>query len=99
MLIENTRDIYTYPLEELNRTLITYELNNAEVKEKIREGKEESKELLKWQIGLKILIEEEATSGNMRDEELDDLVILIKNWRGLRNNSKISKGGKGQRKE
>ena len=47
MLIENTKDINTYPLEELYGTLMTYELNNAETKEKTRRSKEEMKELPK----------------------------------------------------
>ncbi|XP_022866058.1 uncharacterized protein LOC111385861 [Olea europaea var. sylvestris] len=42
-LIENTKDVNTYPLEELYGTLMTYELNNAEIKEKMRKSKEESK--------------------------------------------------------
>ncbi|KAL2532587.1 hypothetical protein Adt_05938 [Abeliophyllum distichum] len=44
MLIENTKDVNTYPLEELYGTLMTYELNNAETKEKTRRSKEEMKE-------------------------------------------------------
>lgn len=34
MLTENTEDVSTYPLEELYGTLMTYKLNNAEIKEK-----------------------------------------------------------------
>ncbi|KAL2519559.1 Uncharacterized protein Adt_15806 [Abeliophyllum distichum] len=44
MLIENTKDVNTYPLEELYRTLMTYELNNIETKEKTRRSKEDMKE-------------------------------------------------------
>ncbi|XP_022856048.1 uncharacterized protein LOC111377216 [Olea europaea var. sylvestris] len=38
MLIENTKDVNIYPLEELYSTLMTYELNNADVKEKMRKS-------------------------------------------------------------
>ncbi|KAL2480777.1 UBN2 domain-containing protein [Abeliophyllum distichum] len=53
MLIENKKDVNTYPLEELYGTLMTYELNNTETKEKTRKSKEEMKELPKRQITLK----------------------------------------------
>ncbi|KAL2455865.1 UBN2 domain-containing protein [Abeliophyllum distichum] len=53
MLIENTKDVNTYPLKELYGTLMTYELNNAERKEKTRRSKEEMKEPPKKQIALK----------------------------------------------
>lgn len=35
MLIENTKDINTYQLEEFYGTLMTYELNRTETNEKI----------------------------------------------------------------
>ncbi|CAI9782733.1 unnamed protein product [Fraxinus pennsylvanica] len=46
MLIEYTKDINSYPLEELHGTLMTYEINNAKTKEKTKKRKEESKSLL-----------------------------------------------------
>ncbi|KAL2471640.1 UBN2 domain-containing protein [Abeliophyllum distichum] len=76
MLIENTKDINTYPLEELYGTLMTYELNNAETKEKTRRSKEEMKEPPKKQIALKSTNDEGSSNTNMSDEELDDLVLL-----------------------
>ncbi|KAL2512790.1 Uncharacterized protein Adt_18390 [Abeliophyllum distichum] len=83
MLIENTKDINTYPLEELYGTLMTYELNNVETKEKTRKSKEEMKEPSKRQIVLKSTNDEGSSNANMRDEELDDLVLLVKKWRGF----------------
>ncbi|KAL2487211.1 UBN2 domain-containing protein [Abeliophyllum distichum] len=53
MLIENTKDVNTYPLEELYGILMTYELNNTETKEKTRRSKEEMKEPPKKKIALK----------------------------------------------
>ncbi|KAL2471888.1 UBN2 domain-containing protein [Abeliophyllum distichum] len=53
MLIENTKDVNTYPLEELYGTLLTYKLNNVVTKEKTRKSKEEMKEPPKWQIAFK----------------------------------------------
>ncbi|KAL2492612.1 Uncharacterized protein Adt_28240 [Abeliophyllum distichum] len=41
MLTENTKDVNTHPLKELYGTLMTYELNNIETKEKTRKSKEE----------------------------------------------------------
>ncbi|KAL2505570.1 Uncharacterized protein Adt_21191 [Abeliophyllum distichum] len=76
MLIENTKDVNTYPLEELYGTLMTYELNNAETKEKTRKSKEEIKEPPKKQIALKSTNDEGSSNTNMSDEELDDLVLL-----------------------
>ncbi|KAL2541836.1 Uncharacterized protein Adt_02814 [Abeliophyllum distichum] len=72
MLIENTKDVNTYPLEELYGTLMTYELNNAETKEKTRRSKEEMKEPHKRQIALKSN-DEKFSNTNMSDEELDFL--------------------------
>ncbi|KAL2542206.1 UBN2 domain-containing protein [Abeliophyllum distichum] len=83
MLIENTKDVNTYPLEELYGTLMTYELNNAETKEKTRRSKEEMKEPPKKQIALKSTNDQGSSNTNMSDEELDDLVLLVKKWRGL----------------
>ncbi|KAL2492332.1 Uncharacterized protein Adt_27960 [Abeliophyllum distichum] len=91
MLIENRKDVNIYPLEELYGTLMTYELNNVETKEKIRRSKEEMKEPLKKQIALKSTNYEESSNTNMSDEELDDLVLLVKKWRGFRNNQRFQK--------
>ncbi|KAL2480717.1 hypothetical protein Adt_33683 [Abeliophyllum distichum] len=79
MLIENTQDVNTCPLEELYRVLITYELNNTETKEKIRRSKEEMKEPPKRQIVLKSTNDEGSSNTNISDEELDDLVFLSRN--------------------
>ncbi|KAL2474745.1 Uncharacterized protein Adt_35481 [Abeliophyllum distichum] len=78
MLIENTKDVNTYLLKELYRTLMKYELNNTEMKEKTRKSKEEMKEPPKRQIALKLTNVEGSFNTNMSDEELDDLVLLIK---------------------
>ncbi|KAL2461782.1 Uncharacterized protein Adt_45202 [Abeliophyllum distichum] len=78
MLIDNTKDVNAYPLEELYGTLITYDLNNVETKEKTRKIKEEMKEPLKRQIVLKSTNDEGSSNMNMSDEELDDLVLLVK---------------------
>ncbi|KAL2470938.1 Zf-CCHC domain-containing protein/UBN2 domain-containing protein [Abeliophyllum distichum] len=91
MLIENTKDVNTYPLEELYRTLMTYELNNAETKEKTRRSKEEMKEPPKKKIALKSTNDEGSSNTNMSDEELDDLVLLVKKWKGFRNNRRFQK--------
>ncbi|KAL2532487.1 UBN2 domain-containing protein [Abeliophyllum distichum] len=73
MLIENTKDVNTYPLEELYGTLMTYELNNVETNEKTRRSKEEMKEPPKKQIALKSTNDEGSSNTNMSDEELDVL--------------------------
>ncbi|KAL2474678.1 UBN2 domain-containing protein [Abeliophyllum distichum] len=78
IFIENTKDINTYPLEALYRTLMTCDLNNTETKEKTRKSKEEMKEPPKRQIVLKSTNDEESSNTNMSDEELDDLVLLVK---------------------
>ncbi|KAL2532990.1 UBN2 domain-containing protein [Abeliophyllum distichum] len=78
MLIENIKDVNTYPLEELYGTLMTYELNNAETKEKTRRSKEEMNEPPKKQIALKSINDEGSSNTNMSDKELDDLVLLVK---------------------
>ncbi|KAL2505370.1 Uncharacterized protein Adt_20991 [Abeliophyllum distichum] len=91
MLIENTKDVNTYPLEELYETLMTYELNNVETKDKTRRSKEEMKEPPKTQIALKTTNDEGPSNTNMSDEELDDLVLLVKKWRGFRNNRRFKK--------
>ncbi|KAL2474873.1 CCHC-type domain-containing protein [Abeliophyllum distichum] len=91
MLIENTKDVNTYPLEELYGTLMTYELNKAETKEKTRRSKEEMKEPSKKQIVLKSTNDEGSSNTNMCDEELDDLVLLVKKWRDFRNNRRFQK--------
>ncbi|KAL2542263.1 UBN2 domain-containing protein [Abeliophyllum distichum] len=78
MLIENTKDVNTCPLEELYGTLITYELNNVETKEKTRRSKEEMKEPPNRQIALKSTNDEGSSNTNMSDEELEDLVLLVK---------------------
>ncbi|KAL2461918.1 Uncharacterized protein Adt_45338 [Abeliophyllum distichum] len=89
MLIENTKDVNSYPLEELYETLMTYELNNAKTKEKTRKSKEEMKETPKRQIALKSTNDEGSSNTNMSDKELDDLVLLVKKWRRFRNNRKF----------
>ncbi|KAL2479538.1 Uncharacterized protein Adt_32504 [Abeliophyllum distichum] len=81
MLIENKKDVNTYPLEELYGTLMTYELNNTDTKEKTRRSKEEMKEPPKKQIALKSTNDEGSSNTNMSDEELYDLVLLVKKWR------------------
>ncbi|KAL2541275.1 Uncharacterized protein Adt_02253 [Abeliophyllum distichum] len=86
ILIENTKDVNTYPLEELNGTLMIYVLKNVETKEKTRKSKEEMNEPSKRQIALKSTNDERSSNANMSDEELDDLVLLVKKWRGFRNN-------------
>ncbi|KAL2525182.1 Zf-CCHC domain-containing protein/UBN2 domain-containing protein [Abeliophyllum distichum] len=91
MLIENTKDVITYPLEELYGILMTFELNNAETKEKTRRSKEEMKEPPKKQIALKSANDEGSSNTNMSDEELDDLVLLVKKWRDFRNNRRFQK--------
>ncbi|KAL2490944.1 Zf-CCHC domain-containing protein/UBN2 domain-containing protein [Abeliophyllum distichum] len=78
MLIDNLKDVNTYPLEELYGTLMTYELNNAETNEKTRKSKEEMKEPPKRQIALKSTNDEGSSNTNMSGEELDDLVLLVK---------------------
>ncbi|KAL2518211.1 Uncharacterized protein Adt_14458 [Abeliophyllum distichum] len=70
MLIENTKDVNTYPLEELYRTLMAYELNNTEIKEKTRKIKEEMKEPPKRQIALKSTNGVDSSNMNMSDKEL-----------------------------
>jgi hypothetical protein len=87
MLVENTKDINDFSLEELYGTLMTHELNRAETKEKTLKSKEEERR----QIALKSKIEEGTTSDNESDEELDDLVRLVNKWRGFRNNRKCQK--------
>ncbi|KAL2462037.1 UBN2 domain-containing protein [Abeliophyllum distichum] len=91
MLIENTKDVNTYPLEELYETLMTNELNNAETKEKIRRSKEEMNEPSKRQIALKSTNDEGSSNTNMSDEELDNLVLLVKKYRGFPNNQRFQK--------
>ncbi|KAL2542535.1 Uncharacterized protein Adt_03513 [Abeliophyllum distichum] len=91
MLIENTKYVNTYPLEELYGTLMTYQRTNAETKEKTRRSKEEMKEPPKKQIVLKSTNDEGSSNTNMSDEELDDLVLLVKKWRGFRNNRRFQK--------
>ncbi|KAL2512915.1 Uncharacterized protein Adt_18515 [Abeliophyllum distichum] len=83
MLIENTKDVNTYPLEEIYGTCMTYELNNAKTKKKTRRSTEEMKEPPKRQIVLKSTNDEGSSNANMSDEELDDLVLLVKKWRGF----------------
>ncbi|KAL2505575.1 Uncharacterized protein Adt_21196 [Abeliophyllum distichum] len=91
MLIKNKKDINTYPLEELYGTLMTYDLNNAETMEKTRKSKEEMNEPPKRQITLKSTNDEGSSKANMSDEEFDDLVLLVKKWRGFRNNQSFQK--------
>ncbi|KAL2497735.1 Uncharacterized protein Adt_23285 [Abeliophyllum distichum] len=83
MLIENTKDVNIYLLEELYGTWMPYELNNAKTKEKTRRSKEEMKEPPKKQISLKSANNEGSSNTNMSDEELNDLVLLVKKWRGF----------------
>ncbi|KAL2486143.1 Uncharacterized protein Adt_30899 [Abeliophyllum distichum] len=91
MLLENTKNINTYLLEELYGTLMTYELNNAETKEKTRKSKKEMKGPPKQQISLKSTNDEGSSDTNMSDEELDNLVLLVKKLRGFRNNWQFQK--------
>ncbi|KAL2517792.1 Uncharacterized protein Adt_14039 [Abeliophyllum distichum] len=63
----------------------------SETKEKIRRSKEEMKEPPKKQIALKSTNDEGSSNTNMSDEELDDLVLLVKKWRGFRNNRRFQK--------
>ncbi|KAL2498220.1 Uncharacterized protein Adt_23770 [Abeliophyllum distichum] len=77
--------------KELYGTLMTYKLNNAETKEKTRRSKEKMKELPKRQIVLKSINDEGSSNTNMSDEELDDLVLLVKKWRRFRNNRQFQK--------
>ncbi|KAL2471427.1 CCHC-type domain-containing protein [Abeliophyllum distichum] len=91
MLIENTKDINTYLLEELYGMLMTYELNNTETKKKTRKNKEEIKESPKRQIALKSTNDEGSSSMNISDEELGNLVLLVKKWRCFQNNQKFKK--------
>ncbi|KAL2454480.1 Uncharacterized protein Adt_48022 [Abeliophyllum distichum] len=90
-LIENTKDVNTYLLEKLYGTLIMYELNNAETKEKTRRSKEKMNEPPKKQITLKSTNDKGSSNTNMSDEELDYLVLLVKKWRVFRNNRAILK--------
>ncbi|KAL2526909.1 Uncharacterized protein Adt_11963 [Abeliophyllum distichum] len=83
MLIENTKDVNTYLLDELYETLMTYELNNDEINEKIRRSKEEMIEPPKRQITLKSTNDEGSSNTNMSDEELDDLALLVKKLRAF----------------
>ncbi|KAL2517379.1 Uncharacterized protein Adt_13626 [Abeliophyllum distichum] len=102
MLIDNTRDVNTYPLEDLYGTLMTYELNNAETNEKTRRSKEEMKEPPKRQIVLKSTNDEGPSNTKMSDEELEDLVLLVKKYRGFQDNrqfqKKDDKGEEGNKK-
>ncbi|KAL2487444.1 Uncharacterized protein Adt_32200 [Abeliophyllum distichum] len=91
MLIENTKNVNTYPLKELYRISMMYELNNVEINEKTRRSKEEMKEPLKRQIELKSTNDEGSSNTNMSDEELDDLVLLVNKWREFRNNRRFQK--------
>ncbi|KAL2472410.1 Zf-CCHC domain-containing protein/UBN2 domain-containing protein [Abeliophyllum distichum] len=91
MLIENTKDVNTYPLEELNGTLMTYEINNAETKKKTRKSKEEMKVPPKRYIALKSTNDEGSSNVNISNEELDDLVLLVNKWRRFRNNRRVQK--------
>ncbi|KAL2517609.1 Uncharacterized protein Adt_13856 [Abeliophyllum distichum] len=89
MLIETIKEVNTHLLEELYGTLMTYELNNTETKEKTRKSKEEMKEPPKRQIILKSTNDGGSSNTNMSDEELDNLVLLVKKWRGFRNNRRF----------
>ncbi|KAL2474630.1 Uncharacterized protein Adt_35366 [Abeliophyllum distichum] len=98
MLIKNTKDVNTYPLEGLYGTLMTYELNHAETKEKTRKSKEEMKEPPKREIDLKSTKDKGFSSMNMSDEKLDDLVLLVKKLRGFHNNCRFQKKKKKAKK-
>lgn len=87
MLIENTKDINTYSLEELYGTLMTYELNRTETKKKMLNSKEEER----GQVAFKSIVDECTSSKNMKDEELDDLVLLVKKWKGFRQKYRFQK--------
>ncbi|KAL2505940.1 Uncharacterized protein Adt_21561 [Abeliophyllum distichum] len=45
----------------------------------------------KRQIALKSTNDEGTSSMNMSNHELDDLVLLVKKWRGFRNNHRFQK--------
>ncbi|KAL2466819.1 Uncharacterized protein Adt_42670 [Abeliophyllum distichum] len=45
----------------------------------------------KRQIALKSTNDEGSSNTNMSDEELDNLVLLVKKWRGFRNNRRFQK--------
>ncbi|KAL2518809.1 Uncharacterized protein Adt_15056 [Abeliophyllum distichum] len=60
-------------------------------KEKTRKSKEEMNEPPKKQIALKSTNDEGSSNTNMSDEELDDLVLLVRKWRGFRNNRRFQK--------
>ncbi|KAL2518694.1 CCHC-type domain-containing protein [Abeliophyllum distichum] len=92
MLIEYTKNVNIYLLEKLYRILMTYELNNVETKEKTeKKSKEEIKEPPKRHIALKSTNDEHSSNMNISDEEFDDLVLLVKKWRGFQNNRKFQK--------
>ncbi|KAL2541469.1 Zf-CCHC domain-containing protein/UBN2 domain-containing protein [Abeliophyllum distichum] len=91
MLIENTKDVNTYPLEELYGTLMTFELNNTETNEKTSKSKEEMKESPKRQIASKSVNDEGFSNTNMSAEELDDLVLFVKKWKGFRDKHQFQK--------
>ncbi|KAL2486801.1 Uncharacterized protein Adt_31557 [Abeliophyllum distichum] len=93
ILIENTKYGNIYPLEELYGTLMTYEFNNAETKEKTRRRKEETKEPPKRQIALKSTNDEGSSNTNMSDEERDDLVFPCQEMERILKQSTISKEG------
>ncbi|KAL2486264.1 Zf-CCHC domain-containing protein [Abeliophyllum distichum] len=66
---------------------------------KTRRTKEEMNESPKKQIALKSTNAEGSSNTNMSDEELDDLVLLVKKWRGFRNNRRFQqKDDKGEEK-
>ncbi|KAL2518111.1 Uncharacterized protein Adt_14358 [Abeliophyllum distichum] len=71
---------------------MTYELNRAETKEKTRKSKEEeTNEPPKRQIALKLINDKGSSSKNICNEELDDLVLLVKKWRSFQNNRRFQK--------
>ncbi|KAL2454792.1 Uncharacterized protein Adt_47706 [Abeliophyllum distichum] len=56
-----------------------------------KKSKKEIKEPPKRQIALKSTKDEGSSNMNMSDEELNDLVLLVKKRRGFRNNQRFQK--------
>ncbi|KAL2475800.1 zinc finger protein [Abeliophyllum distichum] len=57
------------------------------------------KEPPKRQIALKSTNDKGSFNTNMNDEEFDDIVLLVKKWRGFRNNQRFQKNDdKGEEK-
>ncbi|KAL2471288.1 UBN2 domain-containing protein [Abeliophyllum distichum] len=68
-------------LRPLSKDWNSWKLLMENTKEKTRRNKEEMKKPPKKQIALKSTNDEGSSNTNMSDEELDDLVLLVKKWR------------------